>query len=54
MLEATEKRISERVEIIRSNIESVIEVNNSRISECEAKISGMEARVVQHLSLIHI
>ena len=50
MLESTEKWISEKVEIIRSNIESVLEVNNLCISECEAKISGIEEKVVWHAS----
>ena len=33
LLESTEKRIGEKVEIIHSNIETALEANNSRISE---------------------
>ena len=39
LLASTEKRIGEKVEIIRSNIETALEANNSRIND---------------LSLIHI
>ena len=53
MLEAAEKRISETVEAMRANIESSLEANNSRVSECEAKISGIEEKVVQHASTVN-
>ena len=52
LLETTEKRIGEKVEIIRSNIETALEANNSCINDCEAKITGIEERVVQHTSTV--
>ena len=51
VLESTEKRIGEKVEIIRSNIETALEASNFRINDCEAKITGIEERVVQHTSI---
>ena len=53
LLESTEKRIGEKVELIRSNIETALEANNSRISECEAKITGIEERVTHHTSTVN-
>ena len=50
---AAEKQISESVEVMRANIESSLEANNSRVSECEAKISGLEEKVVQHASTVN-
>ena len=45
LLEATEKKISDKVESIRANVEFALEVNNSRISECEARVGSIEERV---------
>ena len=53
MLDAAEKRISETVETMKANIEARVEVNNSRVSECEAKLSGIEEKVVQHRSTVN-
>ena len=68
LLESTETRIGEKVELIRTNIELALVANNSRLSDCEAKINVIEERMVSHtltvnelvaeqeqrLSLIHI
>ena len=35
-----------------SNIETALEANNSRISKCKAKISGIEERVIHHTSTV--
>ena len=45
LLEATEKKISDKVESIRANVELALEVNSSRISECEARVGLIEERV---------
>ena len=38
LLEATEKKIPDKVESIRANVELGLEVNSSRISKCEARV----------------
>ena len=53
LLESTEKRIGEKVELIRTNIELPLEANNSRLSDCEAKINVMEERMVNHTSRVN-
>ena len=52
LLESTEKSIGEKVELIRNNIETALEANNSRNSECEAKMSRIEERVVHLTSTV--
>ena len=53
LLESTEKRIGEKVELIRTNIELALEANNSRLSDCEAKINVIEERMVNHTSMVN-
>ena len=53
MLDAAEKRISETVEAMKANIEANLEANNSRVSECEAKLADIEEKVVQHKSTVN-
>ena len=48
LLEAAEIWLSEKVEVIRAGIETALENNNSWICECEAKITDIEGKVVQH------
>ena len=45
LLDATEKKISDKVESIRANVELALEVNSSHISECVARVDLIEDRV---------
>lgn len=42
LLETAKKKISEKVELISPNVELGLEVNNSRISECEARVGWFD------------
>ena len=44
-LESAEKKITDKVESIHANVEMVLEMNNSRISECESRVMLIEERV---------
>ena len=52
MLEATEKKISVKVESICANVELALEVNSSRISERETRVGSIEERVQGQVTTI--
>ena len=53
IVEAAEKKITEKVESIRVDFEAALEVNNSRITECETRMLSVEDRMQSQTTAIN-
>ena len=53
IIEAAEKKITEKVESIRADFEAVLEIKNSWITECETRMISVEERVQSQATAIN-
>ena len=53
IIEADEKKITEKVESIRADFEAALEINNSRITECETRMLSVQERVQSQMTAIN-